>query len=299
MGSYTQMKEKTSTVYSKLLFYWQVLKESIISFVGDNMLTHAAAISYYTVFSLPAILLIVLWTTAQFYIEVAVHDAISQKLTSLAGEQISQQIMSTIEKLSIQDPTWLATFTGIAVLLFFATTVFDAMRTALNEIAQVEAPNSVVLNIWMALRVRFIAFALLVSISFFLLVSLVLEVMFSTLSHYLVDWFGEWSKYILIFDLFLVDFTATVLLFTLYFRYLPDHRLKWSDAFWGALFTSSLFAVGKSLIIVFISNNQVVDLYDAAGSLLALMLWVYYASIIFLFGAIFTFTRVRKKSKAI
>jgi membrane protein len=277
------------------MFYWKLLKESIVGFISDDMLTHAAAISYYTVFSLPAMLLIVLWTAAQFYKEAAVHEAIFQKITSLLGKQAAEQIMSTIEKLSLQEPTWLATVVGLGVLLFFATTVFDSMRTALNKIAQVKTPDSVRLSIWMAFRVRLIAFGLLLSISFLLLVSLMLDVILSTLAHYMAKWIGAWSEYLFIFDVYFLDFAATVLLFVLYFRYLPDVRLKWLDAFLGALLTAGLFAVGKSLIGMFISNNQVVDLYDAAGSLLALMLWVYYAAIIFLFGAIFTFQRVRNR----
>lgn len=289
------MKKKIYFLYSSLVFYKDVLKESMVSFISNNMMTHAAAISYYTVFSLPSILLIVLWIAAQFYKEVAVHEAILQKITSLLGEQVAQKIMSTIEKLSVQEPTWLATFVGIAVLLFFATTVFDAMGTALNQIAQVKASDSLSLNIWLALRVRFIAFAFLIGISFFLLVSLILGVILSTLSHYLASWMGAWSEYILIFNVFIFDFVATTLLFAFYLRYLSDIRLKWEDAFFGALLTASLFLIGKSAISMFISNNQVVDLYDAASSLLVLMLWVYYAAVIFLFGATFTFTRVKNR----
>ena len=145
------------TLYRKIIFYWKLLKKSIVSFIGDDMLTHAAAISYYTVFSLPSMLLIVLWAAAQFYREVAVQEAIFQKITSMVGEQASQQVMATLEKLSVEEPTWLATVVGIGVLLFFATTVYDAMRTALNKIAQVTPSDSVGRNIWLALRVRFIA----------------------------------------------------------------------------------------------------------------------------------------------
>ena len=282
-------------MHRKIIVYWKLLKESVISFADKDMMTHAAAISYYTVFSLPSMLLIVLWTAAQFYKEDAVYDAIFEKTTDLLGEQTSNQIMSTIQKLSVEEPTWLSTVIAIGILLFFATTVFDAMRTALNTIDKVEAPSSLKKNIWMLLRLRIIGFALLISISFFLLVSLTLDVMLSTLSIYLFDWLGEWSKYFLLLDKFLLDFFATTLIFALYFRYLPDIRLKWSVVFFGAGWTSILFVTGKGLIALLISNNQIVDLYDAAGSLLILMLWVYYASIIFLFGATFTFSYASKK----
>ena len=282
-------------LYRRVILYWKLVKESIISFADKDILTHAAAISYYTVFSLPSMLLIVLWTAAQFYREDAVHEAIFEKVTELLGKQASDQIMSTIQQMSIEEPTWLSTTIAIGILLFFATTVFDAMRTALNTIDKVEAPSSLRKNIWMLLRLRIIGFALLISISFFLLVSLTLDVMLSTLSIYLFDWLGEWSKYFLLLDKFLLDFFATTLIFALYFRYLPDIRLKWSVVFFGAGWTSVLFVAGKGLIALLISNNQIVDLYDAAGSLLILMLWVYYASIIFLFGATFTFSYASKK----
>ena len=282
-------------LYRRVILYWKLVKESIISFADKDILTHAAAISYYTVFSLPSMLLIVLWTAAQFYREDAVHEAIFEKVTELLGKQSSDQIMSTIQQMSIEEPTWFSTTIAIGILLFFATTVFDAMRTALNTIDIVEAPSSLKKNIWMLLRLRIIGFALLISISFFLLVSLTLDVMLSTLSIYLFDWLGEWSKYFLLLDKFLLDFFATTLIFALYFRYLPDIRLKWSIVFFGAGWTSVLFVAGKGLIALLISNNQIVDLYDAAGSLLILMLWVYYASIIFLFGATFTFSYASKK----
>lgn len=281
----------------RFAFYRKVMLASVEDFFDKSMLTQAAAISYYTVFSLPSILLIVLWAAAHFYKESAVYDEIFHKLTSMMGEQVAQQVMSTIQKLSVQEPTLLATITGIGMLLFLATTVFDAMRTALNQIAEAKAPASVGKSIWMAVRIRLRAFAILLSISFFLLVFMVINFVLSSLSDSLTEWFGSFSEAILTFDAFVLDFAATTMLFMLYFRYLPDIRLKWADVFWGALLTAILFIAGKGLIRFFISQNSVVNLYDAAGSLLIMMLWVYYASALFLFGATFTFTRVKEKEK--
>jgi len=285
---------KNKTEEGRFTFYRKVIVASIEEFFDKSMLTQAAAISYYTVFSLPSILLIVLWAAAHFYKESAVYDEIFHKLTSMMGEQVAQQVMSTIQKLSVQEPTLLATIAGIGMLLFLATTVFDAMRTALNQIAEAKAPASVGKSIWMAVRIRLRAFAILLSISFFLLVFMVINFVLSSLSDSLTEWFGSFSEAILIFDAFVLDFAATTMLFMLYFRYLPDIRLKWADVFWGALLTATLFIAGKGLIGFFISQNSVVNLYDAAGSLLIMMLWVYYASALFLFGATFTFTRVKE-----
>lgn len=286
-------------MFSTITFYAKVFKASVLSFVSEDMLNYAAAISYYMVFSLPSMLLIVLWSAAHFYRENEIHAALFEKISSLVGDAASTMILSTIEKLSIKEPTLLATIVGVGTLLFFATTVFDAMRTALNKIDKVESSDSLGKNVWIALRVRLIAFALLVSISFLLLVSLAFDMILTALSYYLTQWIGDWSQYILIFNIAVVDFAVTTVIFALDFRYLPDTRLKWRDVFVGALLTAALFTLGKGIIGMFIANNQVVDLYDAAGSILALMLWVYYAAIMFLFGASFTFNRVKMKEAKI
>ena len=276
-------------------FYSKVIVSSISEFFAYSLLTHAAAISYYTVFSLPSILLIILWSAAQFYKESALYETVFTRLTSAMGEQVAQQVMSTLQKLSLKEPTMLMTLAGVGMLLFLGTTVFDAMRTALNEIGNVQAPESIRGSIWRAIRIRVRALAILLTISFFLLVFMVFNFVLASFSDILTELFGSYSALVLSLDAFIFDFAATTLLFALYFRYLPDGRLDWSDVFVGGLLTATLFVFGKSLIGLFISENSVVDLYDAAGSLLVLMLWVYYASALFLFGATFTYERVKLK----
>jgi membrane protein len=274
-----------------LNFYAQVLKESIIRFFSNDMPMHAAALSYYMVFSLPSMLLIIFWTSARFYDEVAVREAIFAKIGSLVGHKGASQIMATLEKLSVEQPTFWATALGFGILLFFATSVFDAMRTAFNKMVPQQTDDTVSRSIWKLLRIRFIAFALLISISFILLVSMVIHALITKLGNQLVQWFGEVAEFIVAFDFILLELGTIALLFGLYFRYLPDTRLKWRDIWLGAVLTAGLLVLGKSLIGYFISKSTVADLYDAAGSILVMMLWVYYSSAILLWGATFTFTR--------
>jgi membrane protein len=274
-----------------LNFYVQVLKKSIIRYFDHDMPMRAAALSYYMVFSLPSMLLIILWTSARFYDETAVREAIFAKIGSLVGHKGAGQIMATLEKLSVEQPTFWATALGMGILLFFATSVFDAMRTAFNQIIPPQADDSVGRSVWKLLRIRFIAFAMLVSISFILLVSMVIHALITKLGNLMVQWFGETAEYIVAFDFILMELGTVSLLFALYFRYLPDIRLKWRDIWLGAVLTAGFLVMGKSLIGFFIGNNSVADLYDAAGSILVLMLWVYYSAAILLLGATFTFTR--------
>jgi len=272
-------------------FYLKVLKESVIRFFNRDMPMHAAALSYYMVFSLPSMLLIILWISARFYDEVAVREEIFAKIGSLVGHHGAGQIMATIEKLSIEQPTFLATGLGLGILLFFATSVFDAMRTAFNKIAGIRPDDTMARSIWKLLRIRFIAFAMLISISFILLVSMVIHALISRVGSHLAERFGAAAEWFVAFDFVLLELATVMLLFAIYFRYLPDIRLKWRDVWLGALLTAGVLVLGKSLIGFFISNSTVADLYDAAGSLLVLMLWVYYSSAILLLGMVFTFTR--------
>ena len=284
-------EERLSIQFHTLRTYQTILKKSLFRFLEEDMPTHAAALSYYMVFSLPSMLLIVLWTTARFYREAAAREAIFAEIGSLVGEDGARQVMATLEKLNINEPSWWAALLTLAALLFFATTVFDAMRTALNHVASVKSTESMGERIWKLIRIRFIAFALLVGISFLLVVFLVVDALITAAGNYLALWIGGVSKYVLAFDAFLLGLGITTVLFAMYFRYLPDVRMKWGDIWFGALLTAGALSVGKHLIAFFIGNSEVANLYDAAGSILVLMLWVYYASAIFLFGATFTFAR--------
>ena len=289
--------DRLSIQFHGLRKYRTILKKSLSRFVEEDMPTHAAALSYYMVFSLPSMLLVVLWTTARFYREATAREAIFAEIGSLVGEDGAQQVMATLEKLNINEPSWWAASLTLAALLFFATTVFDAMRTALNHVALVKSTDSMGQRIWKLFRIRFIAITLLVGISFLMVVFLVVDALITAVGNYLAQWIGDLAKYVIVFVAFLLNLGSTAVLFAMYFRYLPDVRMKWGDIWFGALLTAGSLTVGKHLIAFFIGNSEVADLYDAAGSILVLMLWVYYASAIFLFGATFTFTRAELLNK--
>jgi len=140
---------------------------------------------------------------------------------------------------------------------------------------------------------RLVSTAVLVTISFILLVSLVVDALVSESTDFAAPWIGGLATYLTSFDAILLKLGASTGLFAMFLRYLPDVRLKWKDIWVGALVTTGLFAAGKDLIGLLIGNSSAAGLYEAAGSVLVLMLWVYYGSAIFLFGASFTFTRAK------
>jgi membrane protein len=274
-------------------FYKRVLEESATRFLEQDALTRSAALAFYMIFSLPSILLIILWTAARFYREVAVRQAIFSEISGLVGEDGARQLSATIEGLNIQAPTLWATLLGFGLLLLTATTVLVTMEDSLNRIFEVQASDRKRLGIWKMLHDRLLSTAVLVIISFILLVSLVVDALISALAGLASPWLGELAPFMIVFDAILLRMGASTVLFAMFLRYLTDVRMKWKDIWVGALVTTGLFVVGKKLIGFLIGNSSAAGLYEAAGSILVLMLWVYYGSAIFLFGASFTFTRAK------
>ena len=274
-------------------FYWKVLKNAMIGFVNKGAFTQSAALAYYMVFSLPPMLLIIFWSAGLFYDEVLVREAIFNEFSKLIGENGSGQLMTTIEGLTSKKPTWWETTIGVGTLLFMVSTVYVTIQEALNRIFEIKITRSIAQGIWITLRDRFLSIAMLGIIALILTFSMVVSALIDAFAGNIENWIGDYAIWLRLFDNVLLNFIGLTLLFALMFRYMPDEKIKRSETWFGAVFTAILFIVGKSLIGIFIGNSQVADFYDAAGSILVLMLWVYYSSAIFLFGAIFTHSRTK------
>lgn len=280
---------------SSIKFYWEVLKGSFSKFSDSDVMTQSAALSYYTIFSLPPMLLVILKTTTQFYSETQIKETIFNEIGGLVGRDGAQAMLGTLDKLNVFQPTWWATVVGIGVLVFTATTVFITMQNALNLIFEVKlAENTKGFGLLKMLRDRVISFALILSIAFILLVSLVVDALISSLGFFLDEHLGYISTTLVAFLSLLLPIAIITLLFAMLFKFLPDAKLAWRDTWFGAFITALLFSFGKYLIGFYIGNSSTASLYDAAGSVLVVMIWVYYASAILLFGATFTFVRAKQ-----
>ena len=272
-------------------FHWKVLKESVSRFLGGDALTHSAALAYFMVFSLPPVLLIVLWGAGLFYQEAKMSEAIFAELTTMVGPEGAQQLMATLGELSIEKPTLWATVVAAGVMLFTASTVLVAGQNALNRLLGNQAEQAPVQALWRMLRDRFLSLAMLLTIAFILLVSLALNAFVALLERVLESWNPSVASMTTFLDHALLDLVVMSALFAMLFRYLQEVRLKWRETWFAAVLTAILFMVGQYLIGYIIGQSDTANYYDAAGSVLVLMLWVYYASAIFLFGAVFTKVR--------
>jgi membrane protein len=273
----------------------QALKACIGTFSARGMMTHAAALSYYMVFSFPPMLFIVLWIAARFYKEVAMRRALTGELGELVGSDGARQLMATIEGLDLNEPTWWASAVGVGAMLFTATTVLVTARNALNRLAGAETAEAGRSGIWKMLWERVVSFGMLATVSFILLVSLVLDALIASLGNLVAEWHGGLADVLTAFDAVLLDVGASTVLIALLMRFLPDTAPPWRDIWAGSFLSAVVLAAGQSAIGALVGRSNAADLYAAAGSVLVLMLWVYYASAIFLFGAAFAYTRAARR----
>lgn len=269
-------------------FYWKILKNSISSFIDKDTFTQSAALAYYVVFSLPPMLFIVFWSAGLWYKEAQVREAVFDEYGELIGQEGAMQLMTTLEGLTSSQPTWWATILGVGILVFTASTVFVTMKNTLNKIFEVKVTRSVTKGILMMLLDRFLSIAMLCIIALILTLSMVGSAMITAFGDAIENWMGDSVFLLLFFDHIVLNLLILTVLFAITYRYMPDSKLDWRDTWFGAFFTAVLFVVGKSFIEIFIGSSQAANFYDAAGGVLVLMLWVYYTSAIFFFGAYVT-----------
>lgn len=279
-------------------FYWITVKDSVARFFREDAMTYAAALAFFMVFSLPPILLIVIWTAGIFSQDIAVRDAVLSEFAGLVGAESTQRIGATLERLNVRAPTGWASVTAMGVLLFSATAVVAAGKRALNRLFAVAPPSwKNARGLWIQVRDRVISLAMLVVMGFMVAVSLSLDAVLALFGEFLKAQLGSVGAWIAVMDSVILRILVMTALFAMLFRYVSDLRLRWRDTVVGAVLTAVLFALGGHLMGFLIGRSTIATYYDAAGSLLVLMLWVYYASALLLFGATFTFVRADLLSK--
>jgi membrane protein len=265
---------------------WKLLKDSVLSFIGDEALTRGAAISFYTVTSIAPLLLIVIAIAGLVFGRDAAQNAIIGQLSGLMGRQTAELLQTAVASAGGKSSGILATIIGVGTLILTASGVFGEMQSALNAIWKAKPKGTTVSRL---LRARAASLGLVATLGFLLIVSLVVSAGLTAFGDYLTAVLPI-GKVILSALNFLVSFVLIAVLFAAIYKVLPDRRLEWRDVIAGAIITAALFTIGKSLIGWYIGSSAVASSYGAAGALIVLLLWVYYSAQIFLLGAEFTKT---------
>ena len=267
---------------------FRLLKTTVTKWWARDPFAQSEIIAYNAIFSLPGLLVVVLAIAGYFF----GADAVSGKLHSEVAETMGVATADQIQDMVLfanksKDSIW-ATLLGIAIIIFGATRVFVQFQISLNTIWEVnkEAPKKS--GIWSYLRTRIFSFGLIVSIGFLLLISLLVSSIISIFSAWVAH---NWSESLLVFfKLFSFVFSLSIIavLFALMFKFLPDAKIKWRTVWIGAFLTSFLFAIGKSGLALYFGKTDPGSGYGAAGSIILILLWTTYSSMIVFLGAEFT-----------
>jgi membrane protein len=278
---------------------WKMLKDAVLSFIEDEALTRGAAIAFYTVISVAPVLLIVVAIAGLVFGRDAAQNAITAQFSDLMGQQTAEVLQSAIASAAGKSSSIIATIIGVATLIATASGVFGEMQAALNSIWKAKPQATTVSRL---IGARAISLGLVAALGFLLIVSLVISAGLTAFGNYL-DTVLPMGKLVLPALNFVVSVVLLAILFGAIYKVLPDRSLQWNDVIIGALITSVLFNIGKSLIAWYIGSSAIASSYGAAGGLIVLLLWVYYSAQIFLFGSEFTKTyanqRGSKKGKPV
>lgn len=266
--------------------FWAMLKDTVMQWIEDDPFQLAAALSYYTLFSMTPLLIIVIAVAGFVFSREAAEGQIVGAIEEMIGGQSAQAIQGMIQNASSQPTTGMfSALVGIVALIFGAAGVVGQLQTSLNTIWGVEPKPGQ--GVWGLVRQRVNTFAMILGIGFLLLVSLVISAIVTGLAQFAGTIFGGAEFFAHMLDL-VVSFVLVTALFAMIYKFLPDARIQWRDVWIGAALTSVLFTGGKLLIGLYLGRSSVTSIYGAAGSLITVLLWVYYSSLIFFLGAEFT-----------
>ena len=263
----------------------QVLVKAFNAWIDHRGASKGAALAFYTLFSLTPILILVIAVAGYFFGNDAAQGQIIHQIQGLVGFNGAQAIQALLA--AARDPAsgLLATIIATVLLIIGATSVFTELKGSLDEMWGAQKSTLSPINI--LLKTRLLSFGLVLTLTFLLLISLVVSALLTVLGHFVG---GIWSSSALLFASlsWLITFSVIACLFAVIYKMLPEAPLSWPDVLIGSVFTAGMFTFGKYLIGLYLGNSAVASSFGAAGSIIALLLWVYYSAQIFFLGAEFT-----------
>jgi membrane protein len=263
-----------------------LIKETARQWYAHDTFQLGAALAYYTVFSMAPVLIIAIGIAGVVFGQQVARERVIDEIGQTMGSTIGKAIGDTMQDARNSHSGAIATIIGIGVLLFGATSVFAQLQTALNTVWGVKLRSDS--GVWDMVKARLLSFAVVLAIGFLLLVSLVVSAALAALGSFLTPASHPGGIYFWQVLNGIISFGFITLLFAMIYKILPDVKIAWRHVWIGAAVTALLFTVGKFLIGLYLGRTTVTSSYGAAGSLVVVLLWVYYSSQIFLFGAEFT-----------
>lgn len=265
---------------------WHILKQAALKWWNDNALRLSASLSYYTLFSLAPMLMIVIAMAGMIFGQAVVEGRLMDEIKGLVGADSAQAIESMIQQVRESETDTTATSFGLIAMVVLSTGVFVELQDALNLIWRIPPPETT--SFWRLLKGRVFSFCLVIGIGFLMIVSLTLSAAVAALGRFFTALLPgpELLMHLVSAAVSLVIFTA---LFGMMFKILPDAHIAWRDVWIGAFVTAMLFTIGKMGIGLYLGKTGIASSYGAASSLAVILLWVYYSALILFFGAEYTY----------
>ena len=282
---------------TKLMESWELLKNTALEWWKDNTFRLAAALAFYTIFSITPVLLIAVGAASLFFARETAVNRVVAEIQRLIGSQGADAIRQVLESSAgLGKGAWAITI-GVVTVIFGASIVFAELQSDLNQVWGVksEVRRGLILDLVLN-RIR--SFSIALGVGFLLLVSLVLSAALTALQDYLTQWMPSvpwfWQA-----GNITISFLVVAILFAMIYKYLPDVQIEWRDVWIGAVVTSFLFNLGKHLISIYLGHAAIGSAFGAAGSFAVLLVWIYYSALISFFGAEFTQVYARRHGRQI
>lgn len=265
----------------------RLLKTAFKEWFSKDPFKESAVIAYYAIFSLPGLLVLIITIAGYVFGREAVNNQITHQVAGVFGEDTSVQIQEMVAKASETKNSVIATILGVITILVGATGVFAQFQKALNIIWEVKADETKS-GIWNLIRVRLFSFGLIISIAFILIVSLVISTILASIGDWLSARFSDSLLVVITVLNYIVSLAVLALLFALMFKFFPDAKIKWRHVWVGSIVTAVLFELGKTALSFYFGKADPSTGYGTAGSVILILLWVSYSSMIVFYGAEFT-----------
>lgn len=284
-------------------FFKQAKEIGIATFKGfteDRVMKLSAALAYYTILAMSPLLMVIISVASMLYEQQAIENQIYNELSELLGSELALEVQKFVLNSSLTGENTIALISGVVVMIIASTAVFMEIQDSLNFIWSVKAKPK---RGWLKMiKNRVLSFSLIVSLSFILLVSMMLNAFVRSVGRYFFEFimdYNEGMEFIFVVVNQIISLLISAVVFTLIFKILPDVKMKWKAAFIGGIFTTILFSLGQIGIGFYLDQFQPGLNFGSAGSIVAILVWVYYTAVIVYLGAEFTQVYAEKFSHGI
>lgn len=273
----------------KISDWFKITRKSLSNFMTNRPVEMAGTTAYFAIFSMVPIIIIIVAVFGLITGNEAISEKLFEELRLLVGEENASVLEKAINNYELSENSLTGTIIGVGFFLISASTLFSSMQSSINFFWRVKPRSNLKMNVLSLLRSRILSFGVILSLGFVLLVSLIIDAIIAVIKGFLTTQFSPDFIFIAQITNFVVSLAIVSLVITIIYKYLPDVKVNWSASWFGAVFTAILFTAGKLGIGFLIGSSNIGQVYGAASSIVVILIWIYFAALIFYFGVQLTY----------